>query len=685
MKDITHIFEELGTLGGSFSRKEDLTGEREKLKELGAAIGGLEKLMPPEEHEPFSEFLGKLSQGLLLCGMPGYVESNGDILRESLELFSECMGELKREYRSKGKKCACCGQEVAYLPLSDYYTQMEEKYKVQTARPETCNRKEYSCPVCGAADRDRLIVSFLKKAGLREAAEGTRVLQVAPADAVNRWLVNYCPQLSYETTDLFMEGVTFQADIQDLSSVEDETYDLIICSHVLEHVRDDRRALRELCRILKADGLLVFLVPVNLDASEVDEEWGLSEEENWKRFGQGDHCRRYGKAGLMQRLEETGMKVHSLGRDYFGDEIFDTQGLSETSVLYVLAKSEETPFDKRDRKELPDMPPEDCPLVSVIMCVYNHEKYVAQAIESVLGQTYPNIEFIVADDGSEDSTPDIMRKYSKHFTKEYYFKENGVNRGGFLRLQTSGKYIAMMNSDDIWEKDKIALQVSYLEKNPSVKACFTWCSYTDEAMNEQPESIFYQRNRTKEEWLKLFWESGNCLCHPSILIEREAYIRLNDVGNACRQLPDFFMWVELVQYSEIYVMPRILVRMRRHTQNASAQNADNFVRYHVESASNWLPALRRMEDQVFLRTFCPQLPAEETSHSQVQCEKYFLMRNSPNDFMQTSAVYYFVEIDNDPEVRECFEKIYHYYGRKDFAADILGKGLGRAVRSGLSG
>ena len=118
-----------------------------------------------------------------------------------------------------------------------------------------------------------------------------------------------------------MRGVTFRSDIMDMKYVRDESYDIIICSHVFEHVKDDRKALSEFKRILKPNGRVVFLVPIALDFDGIDEEWGCSEAENWIRFGQNDHCRRYGKDALVKRLEEQ-VIVHQLGIDFFGKDIF---------------------------------------------------------------------------------------------------------------------------------------------------------------------------------------------------------------------------------------------------------------------------------------------------------------------------------------------------------------------------
>lgn len=238
------------------------------------------------------------------------------------------------------KKCICCGSRVLYKPMHSSHIRNKRRYNVQNHIPETMNRKEYFCPYCGANDRDRMIVAFMRNLGLDRNCNKELLLQFAPSEGIEHWIETNCFSLTYHTTDLYMRGVTFISDIQNMIQIEDERYDYIICSHVLEHVQDDRKAMRELYRILKNDGICMFLVPISLDLDKIDEAWGLSEEENWKRFGQGDHCRRYARQELIERLTGAGFSVHCLGKSYFGNYIFRENALVDTSTLYVLTKQD---------------------------------------------------------------------------------------------------------------------------------------------------------------------------------------------------------------------------------------------------------------------------------------------------------------------------------------------------------
>lgn len=668
----------MGLREGFFDGTMGISEIQSGTRDMQEFVQNLRGMLFPYEYESQREVFDTFYDMCGACSDMNFLQTNLELFFSVLELFTHSVKTICDRYKDNKRQCSCCGTEVMYSPLPEYYSEMLKRYGAQMHQAETLNREEYLCPVCGSSDRDRMIISFLQKAGLPQAEEHTKVLQIAPSTTIETWIQTHCPHVDYETTDLYMEGVTFQSDITDMYMVGDETYDLVICSHVLEHVQDDKKAMREMIRILKPNGLVVFLVPVSLDIEGIDEEWGLSEEKNWKRFGQGDHCRRYGKKGLMKRLEEQGFFVNALGKDYFGEGVFEQLSLTDTSTLYVLTKDKSVKLDLSWDYTVDEKLLTDGPLVSVILPAYNHEEFVADAIESVLNQTYKNIEFLVADDASTDHTAEIMKRYSEHFAEEFYFTENAGARGRFLRSRATGKYIALASSDDFWEPDKLALQVDYLEKHENVAACFTWCNYVDENKKELNDNIFIQKNRNRYEWMSYFWENGNVLCHPSILIRREEYLRLINIGNACRQLPDLFMWIDLVQRADIYIIPKVLVKMTRFinekNENTSAITMKNIRRHMIEENGCWNSVIRKMDASYFSIAFRDKMRNPEVKdETEIMCEKFFLMLGSDKWWLQANAIQYFLEVFDDEAVRECFVHKYSFTVKK-FWKVMLEKG-----------
>jgi SAM-dependent methyltransferase len=170
--------------------------------------------------------------------------------------------------------------------------------------------REAECPWCRSNDRERLLYLFLQReTGLFRTP--MRVLHVAPEARLRKAIARQQP--AYETTDLAMPGVDFHSDLAAIPR-PDASYDAIICSHVLEHVRDDRAAMRELRRLLAPGGFAVLQVPIASKAQVTDEEdpaRPLSPEERASRFGDPTHVRLYAEADYVSRLEDAGFRARA--------------------------------------------------------------------------------------------------------------------------------------------------------------------------------------------------------------------------------------------------------------------------------------------------------------------------------------------------------------------------------------
>jgi glycosyltransferase involved in cell wall biosynthesis len=229
----------------------------------------------------------------------------------------------------------------------------------------------------------------------------------------------------------------------------------------------------------------------------------------------------------------------------------------------------------------------DKPEVSVIMASYNHAPFVAEAIQSVLSQGGVNFEFLIADDGSKDETREIIAAHDDH---RITFFPNEVNRGACmvtndLISRVSGKYIALINSDDAWLPGKLLRQLNFLEANPGTAAHFGRATFIDrEGGAIDPKTlpygaVFEQENRSGGLWLRRFFAHANCLCHPTIMVRREAYDQLGPFNNRLRQLPDYDMWIRMVRRYEIHVSEESLINFRvLPGENASGPTRTNAVR-----------------------------------------------------------------------------------------------------------
>jgi SAM-dependent methyltransferase len=240
-------------------------------------------------------------------------------------------------------RCPVCSKRVAgFGPISSYYHENRSKYGYPFSfdDQETMNAEQYVCPSCSASDRCRLYALYISKLleqGLLH--DDFALLDIAPSRPLQTFLCQI-PNIKYQSADKFMEGVDFAVDVTQMDEIPSDSYDMFICSHVLEHVDDDRKALSELFRILKPGGRGILMVPIVLKLEKIDEDPAITDEATrWRRFGQYDHVRLYSKAGFMQRIQDAGFTLHAHGVEHFGEEAFVECGISLKSVLYIGEKS----------------------------------------------------------------------------------------------------------------------------------------------------------------------------------------------------------------------------------------------------------------------------------------------------------------------------------------------------------
>jgi SAM-dependent methyltransferase len=205
---------------------------------------------------------------------------------------------------------------------------------------ETLNLMHYSCPFCGASDRNRLYCIFLKQQFKEWEFENKKpsILDIAPDKTLSAWIQKY-DFITYRSVDLYMQDTDDKADITNLDIYKDNRFDFVLCSHVIEHIQQDRKALSELFRILKPKGFAIIMAPIFLNLEhDIDSTIYDTPALRWKYFGQDDHVRAYSKQGFIDKLTDTGFKVSQLDQTYFGKDIYEKHGIHQRSVLYIATK-----------------------------------------------------------------------------------------------------------------------------------------------------------------------------------------------------------------------------------------------------------------------------------------------------------------------------------------------------------
>lgn len=212
-------------------------------------------------------------------------------------------------YRGREKVCPVCEHRLSrFMPAG--------------------SERETRCPWCDGLPRHRLAILFLDQVlGIGDWPAATPVLHIAPERHLTRRLRKQFGA-AYVTTDLSSRNVDVHCDITDMP-FRDDSFALILCSHVLEHVEDDRKALAECFRILKPGGRAVILVPVDDGRAETYEDPSIvSRADRGAHFGQEDHVRVYGR-DFSDRVRAAGfiLKVHP------ADDFLAPEAIAEMDIL----------------------------------------------------------------------------------------------------------------------------------------------------------------------------------------------------------------------------------------------------------------------------------------------------------------------------------------------------------------
>lgn len=243
-------------------------------------------------------------------------------------------------WKGKNYTCPACYAKLKYFyPFPSLYKENWEKYKFKYGeQQEMLNVKNYRCPSCGCIDRNRLSILYIRQYLGYFNERIVDILEIAPTtETINFFKKN--KNINYRSADLQSALAEDKVDITNMNIYQNNTFDFIYCSHVLEHVTEDRKALNEIFRILKPGGECILLAPIIIGLEEDYEDNSIhSEIDRWKHFGQNDHVRLYSKKGYTKKIIDSGFDLKQLGIDYFGHDVFAYNGITDTSVLYVAKK-----------------------------------------------------------------------------------------------------------------------------------------------------------------------------------------------------------------------------------------------------------------------------------------------------------------------------------------------------------
>lgn len=231
-------------------------------------------------------------------------------------LFSLPAGMRRRMFSGQEHYCPICGSHIrGFLRLHRPY--------------------HLFCPVCRSLQRYRLVWLFFNSSYVRLGGKPERMLHIAPEPALT-WRFRLVADLDYLSADLYNSKAMEKMDVSSIH-YPDACFDIIYCSHVLEHVPDDRRALNEFYRVLRPGGYALLIVPI-ISPKTFEDASIITPEERQRAYGQHDHLRSYGP-DFEERVQQAGFKVSRLEVSDLADATQAEQmGLGDAEILFYCKK-----------------------------------------------------------------------------------------------------------------------------------------------------------------------------------------------------------------------------------------------------------------------------------------------------------------------------------------------------------
>ncbi len=211
-------------------------------------------------------------------------------------------------------------------------------------------------------------------------------------------------------------------------------------------------------------------------------------------------------------------------------------------------------------------PPPD---ISVVMSVYNAEKYLREAIDSILQQSFREFEFIIVNDGSKDSSLSIIQSYNDPRIR---LIDNEGNKGLIYSLNTAfensnGTYIARMDADDISLPERLQKQYTFLESNSSIGVCSGY--YTQfSATKEISYTAFTDHHEIASNLL-----FNSSIIHPSLMLRKAVVMQLPVLfDSGYKHAEDYELWSRLIFKCRFSAVPELILRYRLHAQQVTQKN-----------------------------------------------------------------------------------------------------------------
>lgn len=208
------------------------------------------------------------------------------------------------------------------------------------------------------------------------------------------------------------------------------------------------------------------------------------------------------------------------------------------------------------------------PLVSILMTVYNHDKFLHSSIKSIINQTYKNWELIVIDNGSTDKTKQILKNIKNKKIKKFFLKKN-IGRTRCLNLGLKickGKFIAINDSDDLAKKNRLELQIKKFNELRNVDLIGSNYKFLNNK-NKNLKNVLINSKVNKDPKIILF---QNLIAHSTIMFKKELLKKIGNYSNKIKYAQDYLFILKTLKNGKIFILKNNLMKIRiNHTFSES--------------------------------------------------------------------------------------------------------------------
>jgi glycosyltransferase involved in cell wall biosynthesis len=240
---------------------------------------------------------------------------------------------------------------------------------------------------------------------------------------------------------------------------------------------------------------------------------------------------------------------------------------------------------------MPGPSPAPAPLVSAVITCRDYGRFLVEAIESVLAQTYPNLEVLVVDDGSTDDTAAVAARYAQRGVRYLHRPQGGAGRARNTGLAaTSGPLVAFLDADDAWLPDRVAIGVAHLQRHPEVALVAAHSFACDRDM--RPSSIVHALRRPASGRVLDRLLVDNVVLNPSSVLVRRAALEEAGGFSEIAFGEDWDTWLSIAERHPIGFADRVVALVRRHAGSVTPRRGRARVDANLAIVERHLGAVR---------------------------------------------------------------------------------------------